>query len=99
MLTFFINHHNSCCCRGLIASVRGVHAKMSTEVVGQQHFHDLMIIISTDRISRCSRGEASVQFGNLRIVSLLFADDVALFPSSDRDVWKCEVAGVRVSKS
>jgi len=35
-----------------------------------------------DRISRCSRGEHGVWFGNLRVVSLLFAGDVSLLASS-----------------
>ena len=35
-----------------------------------------------DRISRHSRGEESVQFRNLRIASVLFADDVVLLASS-----------------
>ena len=36
-----------------------------------------------DRISRRSQGEESVRFGDLRIASLLFADDVVLLATSD----------------
>ena len=43
-------------------------------------------VIFMDRISRRSRGEESVQFGDLRIASLLFADNVVLLATSDRDL-------------
>ena len=60
-----------------------------------------------DRISRHGRGEESVRFGDLRIASLLFADNVVLFATSDRDLQhalggfaaKFEVVGMRVSTS
>ncbi len=56
-----------------------------------------------DRISR----KESVQFGDLRIVSLLFADDVVLLASSHCDLQhavgqfaaECEVVGMKVSTS
>ncbi len=38
-----------------------------------------------DRISRYSRWEESVWFGDIRIGSLLFVDDVVLLASSDCD--------------
>ena len=38
-----------------------------------------------DRISRCSQGIEGVRFGDLRIESLLFADDVVLLAPSARD--------------
>ncbi|KAI3373194.1 hypothetical protein L3Q82_006510 [Scortum barcoo] len=39
-----------------------------------------------DRISRCSQGPEGVWFGNHRISSLLFADDVVLLASSGQDL-------------
>jgi len=62
-------------------------------------------VIFTDRISMCSQGEESVRFGDLRIASLLFADDVIM--TSDRDLQdaqgqfaaECEAVGMRVSTS
>jgi len=39
-----------------------------------------------DRISRRSRGEEGVWFGNLRATYLLFADDVVLLASSSNDL-------------
>jgi len=67
----------------------------------------LLFVIFTDRISRCSQGEESVRFGDLRIASLLFADDVVLLATSDRDLQHalgrfaagCEAVGMRVSTS
>jgi len=38
----------------------------------------ILFVIFMDRISRRSRGEESVRFGDIRIVSLLFSDDVVL---------------------
>ncbi|TWW63897.1 Arf-GAP with GTPase, ANK repeat and PH domain-containing protein 1 [Takifugu flavidus] len=60
-----------------------------------------------DRISRCSRGVEGVRFGDLRIGSLLFADDVVLLASSARDLQlsldrfaaACEAAGMKISTS
>ena len=45
-----------------------------------------MFIIFMDRVSRCSQGVEGVRFGDLRIGSLLFADDVVLLASSGRDL-------------
>jgi len=39
-----------------------------------------------DRISRRSRGEESVRYGDLKIASLLIADDVVLLAMSDRNL-------------
>ncbi|TWW78064.1 R2 Retrovirus-related Pol polyprotein from type I retrotransposable element [Takifugu flavidus] len=58
-------------------------------------------------ISRCSHGVEGVQFGDLRIGSLLFADDVVLLASSARDLQRsldrfaapCEAAGMKISTS
>ncbi|KAK0135351.1 putative uncharacterized transposon-derived protein F52C9.6 [Merluccius polli] len=58
-----------------------------------------------DRISRHSQGVEGVRFGDLRIGSLLFADDVVLLASSDRDLQlsldrfaaECEAVGMRIS--
>ncbi|KAK0150407.1 Craniofacial development protein 2 [Merluccius polli] len=46
----------------------------------------VLFIIFMDRISRHSQGVEGVRFGDLRIGSLLFADDVVLLASSDRDL-------------
>ncbi|KAI3353778.1 hypothetical protein L3Q82_005006 [Scortum barcoo] len=60
-----------------------------------------------DRISRRSQGPEGVRFGNHRISSLLFADDVVLLASSSQDLQRvlerfaaeCEAAGMRISTS
>ncbi|KAI3355289.1 hypothetical protein L3Q82_018144 [Scortum barcoo] len=60
-----------------------------------------------DRISRRSQGPEGVRFGNHRISSLLFADDVVLMASSGQDLQhvlerfaaECEAAGMRISTS
>ena len=67
----------------------------------------IQFIILMDRISRRSQGVEGVWFGDLRIGSLLFADDVVLLASSDRDLqlsldWfaaDCKAAGMRISTS
>ena len=60
-----------------------------------------------DSISRCSQGVEGVRFGDFRIWSLLFADDVVLLASSDHDLQhsldqftaECKAAGMRISTS
>ncbi|KAK3561854.1 hypothetical protein QTP86_017487, partial [Hemibagrus guttatus] len=60
-----------------------------------------------DRISRRSQGLEGVQFGDHRISSLIFADDVVLLAPSSLDLQhalgrfaaECEAAGMRVSTS
>ena len=60
-----------------------------------------------DRISWHSQGVEGVRFGDLRIGSLLFADNVVLLASSGRDLQlslerfaaECEAAGMRISTS
>ncbi|XP_060781820.1 MAP/microtubule affinity-regulating kinase 3a isoform X3 [Neoarius graeffei] len=60
-----------------------------------------------NRISRCSQGAEGVWFGGIRIMSLLFADDVVLLASSICDLQhavgrfaaECEAAGMRISTS
>ncbi|KAK3507766.1 hypothetical protein QTP70_000218 [Hemibagrus guttatus] len=60
-----------------------------------------------DRISRRSQGLEGVWFGDHRISSLIFADDVVLLASSGLDLQhalgcfaaECEAAGMRVSTS
>ncbi|TWW53911.1 R2DM Retrovirus-related Pol polyprotein from type II retrotransposable element [Takifugu flavidus] len=67
----------------------------------------ILFIIFMDRISRCSHGVEGIRFGDLRIASLLFADDVVLLASSARDLQlsldrfaaACEAAGMRISTS
>ncbi|KAI3355686.1 hypothetical protein L3Q82_004279 [Scortum barcoo] len=59
------------------------------------------------QISRRSQGPEGVRFGNHRISSLLFADDVVLLASSSQDLQhvlerfaaECEAAGMRISTS
>ncbi|MDG2595023.1 reverse transcriptase domain-containing protein, partial [Vibrio parahaemolyticus] len=60
-----------------------------------------------DRISKCSRVVEGVRFGDGRISSLLFADDVVLLAPSNSDLQlslgrfaaECEAAGMRISTS
>ncbi|KAI3356985.1 hypothetical protein L3Q82_003620 [Scortum barcoo] len=68
----------------------------------------VLFIIFMDRISRRSQGPEGVQwFGNHRISSLLFADDVVLLASTSQDLQhvlerfaaECEAAGMRISTS
>ncbi|KAI3367237.1 hypothetical protein L3Q82_008289 [Scortum barcoo] len=70
--------------------------------------HLVLFIIFMDRISRRSQGPEGVRFGNHRISSLLFADDVVvLMASSGQDLQhvlerfaaECEAAGMRISTS
>ncbi|KAK3531112.1 hypothetical protein QTP70_011064 [Hemibagrus guttatus] len=66
-----------------------------------------VFIAFMDRISRRSQGLEGVRFGNPRISSLIFADDVALLAPSSLDLQhalghfaaECEAAGMRVSTS
>ncbi|KAI3362616.1 hypothetical protein L3Q82_001619 [Scortum barcoo] len=66
----------------------------------------VLFIIFMDRISRRSQGPEGVQFGNHRISSLLFADDIVLLASSNQDLQhvlerfaaKCEAAGMRIKQ-
>ncbi|KAK3529892.1 hypothetical protein QTP86_007210 [Hemibagrus guttatus] len=51
------------------------------------------------KISRRSQGLEGVRFGDHRISSLIFADDVVLLASSSLFAAECEVAGMRVSSS
>ncbi|KAK3558768.1 hypothetical protein QTP86_028769 [Hemibagrus guttatus] len=65
----------------------------------------VLFIVFMDRISRCSQGLEGVRFGDHRISSLIFADDVVLLASSGLDLQhalgrfaaECEAAGMRVS--
>ncbi|KAI3366015.1 hypothetical protein L3Q82_009843 [Scortum barcoo] len=69
----------------------------------------VLFIIFMDRISKRSQGpwRESSLFGNHRISSLLFADDVVLLASSSQDLQhvlerfaaECEAAGMRISTS
>ncbi|KAK3560105.1 hypothetical protein QTP86_033893, partial [Hemibagrus guttatus] len=67
----------------------------------------VLFIVFMDRISRRSQGLEGVQFGDHRISSLIFADDVVLLAPSSLDLHhalgrfaaECEAAGMRVSTS
>ena len=67
----------------------------------------VLFITFMDRISRRSQGPEGVWFGNHRISSLLFADDVVLLASSNQDLQRalgrfaaeCEAAGMKISSS
>uniref|UniRef100_A0A671UC54 ribonuclease H n=1 Tax=Sparus aurata TaxID=8175 RepID=A0A671UC54_SPAAU len=67
----------------------------------------ILFVIYMDRISRRSRGMEGLQVGDLKIASLLFADDVVLMASSavdlqcslDQFAAECEAAGMRISTS
>ncbi|KAK3516360.1 hypothetical protein QTP70_009415 [Hemibagrus guttatus] len=65
----------------------------------------VLFIVFMDRISRHCQGLEGVRFGDHRISSLIFADDVVLLAPSSLDLqpalWhfaaECEAAGMRVS--
>ncbi|KAK3527338.1 hypothetical protein QTP86_021955, partial [Hemibagrus guttatus] len=67
----------------------------------------VLFIVFLDRISRRSQGLEGVRFGDHRISSLIFAEDVVLLASSGLDLQhalgrfaaECEAAGMRVSTS
>ncbi|KAK3571285.1 hypothetical protein QTP86_005921 [Hemibagrus guttatus] len=67
----------------------------------------VLFIVFMDRISRRSQGLEGVRFGEHRISSLVFADDVVLLAPSGLDLQhalgcfaaECEAAGMRVSTS
>ncbi|KAK3525845.1 hypothetical protein QTP70_010916 [Hemibagrus guttatus] len=67
----------------------------------------VLFIVFMDRISRCSQRLEGIQFGDHRISSLIFADDVVLLAPSSLDLQhalgrfaaECEAAGMRVSTS
>ncbi|KAK3524961.1 hypothetical protein QTP86_011742 [Hemibagrus guttatus] len=67
----------------------------------------VLFIVFMDRISRRSQGLEGVWFGDHRISSLIFADDVVMLAPSGLDLQhalghfaaECEAAGMRVSTS
>ncbi len=67
------------------------------------HFVTILFVIFMDRISRHSRGEEGIQFEDLGIASLLFADDAVPLASSDCDLQNIlgwfTVVGMRVITS
>uniref|UniRef100_A0A8C6LI62 Reverse transcriptase domain-containing protein n=1 Tax=Nothobranchius furzeri TaxID=105023 RepID=A0A8C6LI62_NOTFU len=75
--------------------------------VGLRQGCPLSLILFMDRISRRSQGVEGIRFGGQRIRYLLFADDVVLLASSERDLQfslerfaaECESAGMRISSS
>lgn len=62
-----------------------------------------MFVVFVDKISRHGHGEEVVRFGNVRLLFLLYVDDVVLFASSDHDLHcaleqfaaMCEATGLR----
>ncbi|KAK3514042.1 hypothetical protein QTP70_002494 [Hemibagrus guttatus] len=67
----------------------------------------VLFIVFMDRISRCSQGLEGVRFGDHRISSLIFADDVVLLAPSSLDLQyalghfaaECEATVMRVNTS
>ena len=67
----------------------------------------ILFVIYIDTISRRSRGVEGLQVGDMKIASLLFADNVVLMASSAVDLQcslgqfavECEAAGMRISTS
>ena len=65
----------------------------------------ILFVVYKDRFSRLSHGVEGLQVGDMKIASLLFADDVVLMAPSaldlqrslDRFTAECEVAGMRIS--
>lgn len=63
----------------------------------------ILFVIFIERISRQIKGLESVQFTDLKTLSLLFADDVILLASSSCDLkhalnrFVCEAGGMRIS--
>ncbi|TWW67234.1 hypothetical protein D4764_02G0002750 [Takifugu flavidus] len=84
-----------------------IGARVWSELLAGCPLSPILFIIFMDRISRCSHGVEGIRFGDLRIRSLLFADDVVLLASSARDLQlsldrfaaACEVAGMKISTS
>lgn len=65
----------------------------------------IVFVVFTDRILGCSRGEERIQFRLLKILPLVFPDDVVLMAPSTpqhtlgRFTAECEAAGIRSSTS
>ncbi|TWW67270.1 hypothetical protein D4764_02G0003110 [Takifugu flavidus] len=87
---------------------RTVEPRIQEEQCGFRVWLELLAVSRTRfRISRCSHGVEGVQFGDLRIGSLPFADDVVLLASSARDLQlsldrfaaACEAAGMKINTS
>ncbi|TWW74365.1 R2 Retrovirus-related Pol polyprotein from type I retrotransposable element [Takifugu flavidus] len=93
----------------LIPAVRSLYNRCQSlvRIAGRLPLSPILFIIFMDRISRCSHGVEGIRFGDLRIGSLLFADDVVLLASSARDLQRsldrfaaaCEAAGMKISTS
>lgn len=96
-------------CRSLVRIAGGKSNSFPVRVGLRQGcpLSPILFITFMDRISRRSLGVEGVRFGDLRIKSLLFADDVVLLASSGRDLQlsldrfaaKCEAAGMKISTS
>ncbi|KAI3362779.1 hypothetical protein L3Q82_001831 [Scortum barcoo] len=95
---------------GALVCIAGSKSDLFPVHVGLQQgcpLSPVLFIIFMDRISRRSQGPEGVRFGNHRISSLLFADDVVLMASSGQDLQhvlerfaaECEAAGMRISTS
>ncbi|KAI3360580.1 hypothetical protein L3Q82_002449 [Scortum barcoo] len=96
--------------RSLVIRIAGSKSDLFPVHVGLRQgcpLSPVLFIIFMDRISRRSQGPEGVRFGNHRISSLLFADDVVLMASSGQDLQhvlerfaaECEAAGMRISTS
>ncbi|KAI3368351.1 hypothetical protein L3Q82_008056 [Scortum barcoo] len=96
--------------RSLVRCIAGSKSDLFPVHVGLRQgcpLSPVLFIIFMDRISRRSQGPEGVRFGNHRISSLLFADDVVLLASSSQDLQhvlerfaaECEAAGMRISTS
>jgi len=90
--------------------ILGTKSNSLTVCVGLRQgcpWSSILFVIFMDRISRLSHREEGVWFGNLRVASLFFADDVVLLASSSQYLQhalegftaQCEAAGMKVSSS
>ena len=85
--------------------ILGTKSNLFTVYIGLTLVTDPVIFM--DMISGCSHGEGAVWFRNLRIASLLVADDVVLLDFSSQDLQctveqfaaECEAARIKVSSS
>jgi len=82
---FLYNQSKSCVC------IPHTESNLFTAYVGPCqgcHLSLILFVIFMDRISRRSRGEEGVWFGNIRVAPLPFADDVVLLASSSQGLQR-----------